>query len=144
MLFTQKTSFINSHFLNWLVVRYGINNIHWENIMMDNEQAMITSLHENIPQLNVRSCFFHFGQAILTTRTIYSMYVRVSAVVPWEFRSLGCPLLPNCSTRLVAICCALSRVEWVKRLRCQAGSPIPILPTPRVYEYDESVVADDC
>jgi hypothetical protein len=45
-------------------MRYGINNIHWQTIMMDNEQAMITSLHENIPQLNVRSCFFHFGQAI--------------------------------------------------------------------------------
>jgi len=45
-------------------MRYGINNIHWQIIMMDNEQAMITSLHENIPQLNVRSCFFHFGQAI--------------------------------------------------------------------------------
>ena len=49
VLFTQKTSFIYSHFLNWLVIRYGINNIHWEIIMMDNEQAMITSLHDNIP-----------------------------------------------------------------------------------------------
>lgn len=64
VLFTHKTSFIYNHFLNWLVVRYGINNIHWENIMMDNEQAMIASLHDNIPQVNVRSCFFHFGQAI--------------------------------------------------------------------------------
>ena len=80
----------------------------------------------------------------LTTRAIYSMYARMSAVVHWEFRSLGCSLLPNSSTRLVAICCALSRVEWVKRLRGQAGSPMPILPTPRVYEYDESVVTDDC
>ena len=64
VLFTHKTSFIYNHFLNWLVVRYGINNIHWENIMMDNEQAMIASLHDNTPQVNVRSCFFHFGQAI--------------------------------------------------------------------------------
>jgi len=64
VLFTHKTSFIYNHFLNWLVVRYGINNIHWENIMMDNEQAMIASLHDNVPQVNVRSCFFHFGQAI--------------------------------------------------------------------------------
>ena len=64
MLFTHKTQFIYDKFLNWLLIRYNINNIHWESIMMDNEQAMISALNNNLPQLQINLCYFHVGQAI--------------------------------------------------------------------------------
>ena len=41
-----------------------MDNIHWESIMMDNEQAMISALNNNLPQLQVNLCYFHVGQAI--------------------------------------------------------------------------------
>jgi hypothetical protein len=50
-LFTHKTQFIYDKFLT---IRYNMNNILWENIMMDNEQAMISALHNNLPYLQVK------------------------------------------------------------------------------------------
>jgi len=32
--------------------------------MMDNEQAMISALNNNLPQLQINLCYFHVGQAI--------------------------------------------------------------------------------
>ena len=45
VLFTRKTRFIYEHFLNWLVVMYNINNIQWQHVMMDHEEAMISALN---------------------------------------------------------------------------------------------------
>ena len=75
---------------------------------------------------------------------MYSIYAQMSAVVHWNFNSLGCSLLPNWNMRLVVICYTLSWVGWTKRLCGKAGCPVPTLLTSRVYEYINSVIADDC
>ena len=64
VLFTSKTRFIYEHFLNWLVTIYNINNIRWEHLMMDHEEAMISALHIHLPAVHIHLCYFHVGQAI--------------------------------------------------------------------------------
>ena len=51
VLFTNKTRFIYEHFLTWFKTTYNIANIHWEHMMMDNEQAMISALNTTLPTI---------------------------------------------------------------------------------------------
>ena len=64
VLFTNKTRFIYDHFLHWLVVTYNINNIQWQHVMMDHEEAMISALQNQLPDVHIHLCYFHVGQAI--------------------------------------------------------------------------------
>ena len=59
VLFTRKTRFIYEHFLNWLVVMYNINNIQWQHVMMDHEEAMISALNIHLPAVQIHLCYFH-------------------------------------------------------------------------------------
>ncbi len=64
VLFTNKTRFIYDHFLHWLVVTYNINNIQWQHVMMDHEEAMISALQNQLPDVHIHLYYFHVGQAI--------------------------------------------------------------------------------
>ena len=43
---------------------YNINNIHWQHVMMDHEEAMISALNNQLPAAQIHLCYFHVGQAI--------------------------------------------------------------------------------
>jgi hypothetical protein len=38
--------------------------IHWTNVKTDFEDALINSVHDIFPEVNVNGCYFHFSQAI--------------------------------------------------------------------------------
>ena len=43
---------------------YNINNIQWQHVMMDHEEAMISALNIHLPAVQIHLCYFHVGQAI--------------------------------------------------------------------------------
>ena len=43
---------------------YNINNIHWQHVMMDHQEAMISALNIDLPAVQIHLCYFHVGQAI--------------------------------------------------------------------------------
>jgi hypothetical protein len=43
---------------------YNINNIQWQHVMMDHEQAMISAIEIQLPDVHIHLCYFHVGQAI--------------------------------------------------------------------------------